>query len=144
MQVLFVCSANVGRSQMAEAYFSHLSQHDAISAGVNVGEGDGQSLLERSQDPAAPVTVSHVLELMKAEGFDLTAKVRNQVSQEMVEGSDRVISFVPPDSSPDYLSGNPKILYWEVGDPVDMGLEQVRLVKDRIKQQVEDLVREMS
>ena len=143
MQVLFVCSANVGRSQIAEAYFANLSHHSAISAGTNVGIDDGQTLLERSHDPEAPSTVSHILKLMKAEGFDLTVKFRNQASEDMVDGADRVISFIPQDSAPDYLLGNSKISFWEVGDPVDMSVDQVRIVKDRIRQHVEDLVGEI-
>ena len=38
MKVLFVCIANVGRSQVAEAYFSKLTQHDSDSAGIAVNE----------------------------------------------------------------------------------------------------------
>jgi protein-tyrosine-phosphatase len=38
MKVLFVCYANVGRSQVAEACFKTLSQHECDSAGIAVNE----------------------------------------------------------------------------------------------------------
>lgn len=38
MKVLFVCYANVGRSQVAEACFKTLSQHESDSAGIAVNE----------------------------------------------------------------------------------------------------------
>ena len=38
MKVLFICYANVGRSQVAHAYFQTLSKHDCDSAGIAVNE----------------------------------------------------------------------------------------------------------
>ena len=38
MKVLFVCHANVGRSQVAQAYFGTISKHDSNSAGIAVNE----------------------------------------------------------------------------------------------------------
>ena len=47
MNVLFVCIANVGRSQVAEAYFKLVSCHDATSAGTLADE-----TLARSNPPS--------------------------------------------------------------------------------------------
>jgi protein-tyrosine-phosphatase len=38
MKVLFVCNANIGRSQVAQAYFNNLTQHDSDCAGINADE----------------------------------------------------------------------------------------------------------
>src|SRR4029450_9847028 len=38
MKILFVCYANVGRSQVAQAYFTKLSRHASDSAGIAVDE----------------------------------------------------------------------------------------------------------
>ncbi len=38
MKILFVCHANVGRSQVAQVYFDKLSRHTSDSAGIAVDE----------------------------------------------------------------------------------------------------------
>jgi len=38
MKVIFVCRANVGRSQAAQAFFGKLSRHESDSAGTMVDE----------------------------------------------------------------------------------------------------------
>ena len=38
MKVLFVCYANVERSQVAQAYFGTVSKHDSDRAGIAVNE----------------------------------------------------------------------------------------------------------
>ena len=38
MNILFVCHANVGRSQVAQVYFDKLSRHISDSAGIAVDE----------------------------------------------------------------------------------------------------------
>ena len=38
MKVLFICYANVGRSQVAQAYFEALSKHRSDSAGIAANE----------------------------------------------------------------------------------------------------------
>ena len=38
MKVLFVCQANIGRSQVAQTYFDQLSSHESSGAGMAVDE----------------------------------------------------------------------------------------------------------
>jgi len=45
MKVLFICYANVGRSQVAEACFRSQSRHDCTSAGIAVDERIAQMKL---------------------------------------------------------------------------------------------------
>ena len=40
MNILFLCKANVGRSQMAESLFGILSRHNVMSAGSDVKKED--------------------------------------------------------------------------------------------------------
>ena len=43
MKVLFVCKSNIGRSQMAEAFFNKFSKnHKAISAGISTENHAGK------------------------------------------------------------------------------------------------------
>ncbi|MBS3137791.1 hypothetical protein J4232_05125 [Candidatus Woesearchaeota archaeon] len=47
LNILFICKANVGRSQIAAAFFDALSKKNkAIGAGTNVGENAGKPLHE--------------------------------------------------------------------------------------------------
>ena len=38
MKVVFVCNANVGRSQVAQIHFDTISRHESVSAGVGVDQ----------------------------------------------------------------------------------------------------------
>ncbi len=51
MDVLFVCPANLGRSQIASAFFDRLSQHTPETIVAMIG-GEGRTVVERVQgDP---------------------------------------------------------------------------------------------
>ena len=69
MNILFICKANAGRSQMANAFFNKLSKKNkSISAGALVNEKEGESLPE------------FVLKCMEEEGYDLSNEVRKQLT----------------------------------------------------------------
>ncbi|MCS5654499.1 MAG: hypothetical protein NZ810_01040 [Dehalococcoidia bacterium] len=89
MDVLFVCRANLGRSQMAQAMFNRLSKHQSTSAGTMVLEMDGQTVAKRAE--VAPSGVL-VLELMsEEEDQDLSSEQRTQLTPELVDAADKVI-----------------------------------------------------
>ena len=79
MKVLFVCVANVGRSQMAEAFFNRISAHEATSAGSQVGDKEGQNLRDRAGEPQASSTPGNMLQIMQdEEGLNLYDNLRAQ------------------------------------------------------------------
>ena len=53
MNVLFVCQANLGRCQMDQVFFSHLSKIISTSTGTMVADFKGQTMAERG--PVHPV-----------------------------------------------------------------------------------------
>lgn len=144
MIVLFVCVANVGRSQMAEALFSKLSSNRAASAGTQVGDQAGQNLRDRSRVPAASSTPANMLEIMQQEeGLDLYRNLRKQLTPEMVDEVERVVVLCESDPYPDYLTNNPKVTFWNIQDLYGAPYESVRQLKEEVKRHVELLVREI-
>jgi protein-tyrosine-phosphatase len=139
MNVLFVCRANLGRSQMAQAFFNHLSEFTSTSAGTKVADFEGQTVAKRGQ--VAPSVVL-VLELMNEEGLDISSEQRNQLTPELVDAADKVIVMAQRDSWPDYLVEGGKVVFWEISDPVNVPRETAQSIMDQTKGLVEDLVRE--
>lgn len=128
-KILFLCRGNVGRSQMAEALFKKQfgDKYEVISAGTK---------LSGQEEPIGNLTpaINEVLYVMKEEGLDVSQCVRNQVTEEMVNESDKVIAILEDlDELPEYLKESPKVIHWTVADPKGMDLDGTRKVKDEIK-----------
>ncbi|MES2135320.1 MAG: low molecular weight phosphatase family protein [Patescibacteria group bacterium] len=133
MKVLFVCRANAGRSQMAEAFYNSLTRtNQATSAGVdltNAPKGDDASL----PDP--------VIEVMNEEGIDLSSKRRQLVTKEMVDTADLIVVTVTDFPLPDFLAQSPKLVRWDdVPDASRTDVNFHRKVRDLLKKKVEDLI----
>ena len=139
MNVLFVCRANLGRSQMAQAMFNRLSQHRSTSAGTMVLEMDGQTVAERAE--VAP-SVTLVLELMEEEGLNISSEQRTHLTAELVNAAGKVIVMAERETWPDYLVEGGKVEFWDIVDAFNILMDQVRAIKDQIKAKVEELVRE--
>ncbi len=128
-KVLFVCVHNAGRSQMAEAFFNQMAKGKAtaISAGTK---------------PAAH-TDKVVVKVMDEIGIDIGKQRPKALTLEMVDQADRVItmgcgveetcpaSFVPTED-------------WELDDPEGRSPEEVRKIRDTIRDRVGMLVKEFS
>ncbi len=147
MKVLFVCQMNVGRSQMAYAYFNSLSTHEAASAGTEVAQrgGEGQTLLERSQAPGARPVIHYTIEAMKEVGLDISHNVRTQLTPQLLDEADKVVVIAEKRFWPDYLleyDAN-KIIHWDLEDPINHDREFMHQTRDEIKRRVEELVREV-
>jgi protein-tyrosine-phosphatase len=140
MNVHFVCRANLGRSQMAQAMFNRLSRHRSSSTGTMVLEMEGQTLAERAK--VAPSVVL-VLELMsEEEGLDLSSEQRTQLTPELFDAADKVIVMAERETWPDYLVEGGKVEFWEIADAFNISKDQVQAIKEQIKVKVEALVRE--
>jgi protein-tyrosine-phosphatase len=135
MNILFVCKGNVGRSQMAEFLFKKKfgNEHEVTSAGTKIS-GPEQPIGELT--PA----IKEVLDVMNEEGLDVSMAVRKQLTEKMVEGTDKVIVIMEStDELPGYLSSSPKLVRWNVADPKGQDLEFTRNVKNEIKELIDTL-----
>lgn len=125
MKVLFVCEANMMRSQMGEAFYNQLTgTGDATSAGVvaNVGH---------------PVP-SAIVEAMREKGISMGGMVSKQLSRDMVDAADAIVAFPTP-YMPRELLDNPKTLRWDVSDPhyiADSDTNYVDRARDRIEERI--------
>jgi protein-tyrosine-phosphatase len=125
--VLFVCVHNAGRSQMAAAYLTHLSQGriEVRSAGSAPG------------DAVNPVAV----QAMAEEGIDMSAEKPKVLTTEAVQDSDVVITMGCGDACP-FFPGK-RYEDWALEDPAGQGLEAVRPIRDEIRTRVQQLISEL-
>lgn len=140
MKILFVCNANVGRSQAAEALFKRLSSHDAHSAGTRADE-----IVARSNPPTRTLkdSPSPAVPYLKELGVDISQNLRTQLTSEMVQQADKVIVMADKDNWPDYLRDNDKVTSWDIENTRGLGSDEARPLMDEIKRRVEELVREV-
>ena len=119
---------------MAEALFSHFnSGHTAFSAGTSVPiENENQLVSEID---------TKLVNAMNAVGIDVAKKVRNQITLDMVTGSDRIVSLISFDELPDYLKNSDKLEIWDVSGAVGDGQEFYNNLRDIIKSKVLDFIK---
>lgn len=126
-QVLFVCVHNAGRSQMAAGFMTHLSQGrvDVLSAG------------SAPKDSINPVAIAAMQEV----GIDISGNIPKILTAGAVEQSDVVITMGCGDACPFY----PGKRYedWVLEDPAGQGIESVRVIRDEIKERIENLLAEL-
>lgn len=123
---LFVCLHNAGRSQMSAALFERAAggRHRALSAGSEA-------------DPEGHVHPP-VVEVMRELGVDLADRRPQRLSRELVEQADVVVTMGCGDACP-YIPGK-RYVDWDLEDPKDRPVEEVRATRDRIAGLVEELV----
>ena len=141
MHVLFVCRANVGRSQVAEAYFKLVSSHDATSAGTLADE-----MLARSNPPNRQLKDSQKrrsVGYMSQYGVNISEHERTQLTPEMVAQADRVVVMAEKETWPAYLVESDRVIFWDITDSVDMEDDEARKIFDDVRLRVEELVREI-
>jgi len=127
-RVLFVCLHNAGRSQMSEALFARAAagHHEARSAGTTPGEH----------------VHPEVVEAMGEMGVYLADRVPRKLSQADAEWADVVVTMGCGDECP-YIPGK-RYLDWDLEDPKNRPLEEVRATRDEIERRITELVDELN
>ena len=125
--VLFVCVHNAGRSQMAAAFLTHLSQ-----GSIEVRSAGSQPANELN--PAAVQAMAEV-------GIDIAAEKPKILTDQAVRESDVVITMGCGDTCP--FDPGKRYEDWVLDDPAGQGVEAVRPIRDTIRQRVETLIAEM-
>lgn len=123
--VLFACTHNAGRSQMAAAFFNALADPGrarAISAGTEPAEH------------AHPAVVS----VMQEAGFDLTRAKPQRLTEDLARETQLLVTMGCGEACP-FVPGV-KREDWNLPDPKDQSLEQVRSIRDLVRRRVEELI----
>ena len=142
MKVLFICYANVGRSQVAHAYFEKLSKHDCESAGIAVNERIAAMKLGSRKLKDNP-NQSSLRYIRRELGKEIGEKEKQQLVPEMINTADIVIVIAEKERWPGYLKECDKVLFWDIQDPVDMAHESANEVYRQVQRRVEQLVVEI-
>ena len=127
--VIFVCVHNSGRSQMAEAFFNKLAggKAQAYSAGT------------QPADKVNPV----VVEAMREAGINIGGNKPKALTMDMVEKADKMITMgCGAEAEAVCPASFIETEDWALEDPKGKSLEQVRKIRDEIKERVGKLVKE--
>lgn len=139
MKILFVCKGNNCRSQIAEAIYNRLTNStDASSAGTRV-EGAGDTLAEFNKRPGVK---SFTVDVMKDAGFNLEDKKQKQLTRNMLEKYDLVVSMAAKQFTPAWLSSAPNYVYWKIPDPKGRSYGVTKHAKDAVEQKIQELIAE--
>ena len=106
-KILFICFANIARSQMAEAFYNHYSKaNSAISAGI---------MDYREKYNNQPY--KGVVEVMREKGIDMNGHKIKVFNEEMSTKVDKIIVFCEIDKCPNFIRNNKKTIYIPLIDP---------------------------
>ena len=125
--VLFLCTHNAGRSQMAMGFFKHFA-------------GDRATVYSGGSEPASEVNPAAV-KAMAEKGIDIASEQPKRWTHDMLEAVDVVVTMGCGDSCP-VLPGR-RYEKWILPDPAGHGLDAVRPIRDEIEQRVKALLDEL-
>jgi len=131
-EVLFVCSANVGRSQMAEGYYNALTGgKSAISAGID-------DFREKYKGKPAPEIVA----AMQADGVDISKQKVKQLTRDMLAQAKKIVVLCQKDECPDFLLIHEKVEFVTISDPYEKGKKEVASIRDSVKKIAQNLAKQ--
>jgi protein-tyrosine-phosphatase len=127
-EVIFICVANSGRSVMAERIFNRAAagRHHATSAG------------------SEPGTVVHpaVIDALREIGLDATEHTPTKLRLDALGHVDAVVSTCGEEACP-VTPPRVRRITWNLPDPKNRPLEEVREIRDEIGRHVEALIDEL-
>jgi arsenate reductase (thioredoxin) len=125
--VLFLCTHNAGRSQMALGFFRHHAGDDAVAWSGGSEPGD-------RLNPAAVAA-------MAERGIDIAQEFPKPWTDEVVRAADVVVTMGCGDACP--LFPGKRYLDWELDDPAGRDVDAVRPIRDEVEHRVLDLLSQL-
>ena len=127
--ILFVCVENAGRSQMAEAFFRKFAptRFNVLSAGTT---------------PSSRLNPT-IIQVMKEIGIDMVDQQPKLLSDSMIKNSSKTVNMgcMDRESCPSLFVKD--ILDWNISDPKNKSLDDVRIIRDKIKSEVINLIKSL-
>ena len=125
--VLFLCTHNAGRSQMALGFFNHLAGDQAVAWSGGSEPGD-------KINPAA-------VEAMAEVGIDITGEFPKPWTDDILRAADVIITMGCGDSCP--IVPGKRYEDWALDDPAGRDLDAVRPIRDDLERRVRHLLEEL-
>lgn len=126
--VLFLCTHNAGRSQMAMGFFRAMAGDRAIA--WSGGSEPGSEV--------NPVAVEAMAEV----GIDISGEFPKPWTDEVVRAADVVVTMGCGDACP--VFPGKRYEDWTLADPHEQGIEQVRVIRDDVRSRVANLLTELA
>ena len=126
-KILFVCVENAGRSQMAEGFLrKYAPDLDVLSAGTK---------------PKSELN-PNVVKVMNEIGIDITNQKPKELTNEMISQSITVnMGCMDKESCPALFVKD--VIDWNISDPKNKELEQIREIRDQIQNEVMALIKNL-
>jgi arsenate reductase len=118
LTVLFACVHNAGRSQMAAAIFNALADPRLVT-GISAGT--------EPADRIHPV----VLDAMREVGIDLGGATPRRLTEGLARTASMLVTMGCGEACP-YVPGL-TMVDWQIPDPKDRPLEEVRVIREAIQ-----------
>jgi protein-tyrosine-phosphatase len=125
--VLFLCTHNAGRSQMAMGFFTHLAGDAAVA-------WSGGSEPGNEVNPAAAQAMAEV-------GIDISGEYPKPWTDEIVQAADVVITMGCSDACPVFPGR--RYEEWVLDDPAGQDVDGVRPIRDDIEERVRRLLTDL-
>jgi arsenate reductase len=126
--VLFLCTHNAGRSQMALGFFTRLA-------------GDRAMASSGGSEPGTDLNSSAVAAMAEV-GIDITGEYPKPWTGEIVQAADVVVTMGCGDTCP--VFPGKRYEDWALDDPAGQGVEAVRPIRDEIEKRVRQLLAELN
>lgn len=125
--IVFLCVHNAGRSQMAAGWARHLA-------------GDRVRIASGGSDPAADVNPAAIAAMAEV-GVDIGEAAPARWDDGMIGSADVIVTMGCGEACP--VVPGVRYLDWELDDPAGLTAEQVRPIRDELRERVTALLGEL-
>ncbi len=144
-KILFVCAANIGRSQAAMSLFNNYTgTNRADGAGTEVEGNDYSQALTvgqfedlKTKKEGRIIVAPTRKALLESHNLDIADNIRHQLTKKMLKEYELVVNIASRNQTPDWLRGD-NVVWWDIEDvgpsgSVEIARNNVREIDQRIK-----------